>query len=85
MSYEHGRFVWFELLTKDVDRATSFYPETLPWKIETATASCRSRRRLSASGRIAPAARTSSLRPRRFRSTARAVKFVCALAASTRG
>ena len=37
MSYEHGRFVWFELLTKDVDRAKSFYPETLPWKIETAT------------------------------------------------
>lgn len=34
MSYEHGRFVWFELLTKDIDRATSFYPETLPWRIE---------------------------------------------------
>ena len=30
MSYEHGRFVWFELLTKDVDRATSLYSETLP-------------------------------------------------------
>ena len=36
MSYEHGRFVWFELLTKDVERATSFYSETLPWKIESA-------------------------------------------------
>ncbi|MDH3654048.1 MAG: VOC family protein [Myxococcales bacterium] len=34
MSYEHGRFVWFELHTKDIDRATSFYPETLPWRIE---------------------------------------------------
>ena len=34
MSYEHGRFVWFELLTKDIDRALSFYPETLPWRIE---------------------------------------------------
>ncbi len=34
MSYEHGRFVWFELLTKDIDRATSFYPETLPWRFE---------------------------------------------------
>ena len=34
MSYEHGRFVWFELLTKDIDRAVSFYPETLPWRIE---------------------------------------------------
>lgn len=37
MSYEHGRFVWFELLTKDVERATSFYPETLPWRIEPMT------------------------------------------------
>jgi len=34
MSYEHGRFVWFELLTKEVDKATSFYPEALPWRIE---------------------------------------------------
>lgn len=34
MSYEHGRFVWFELLSKDLERATSFYPETLPWRIE---------------------------------------------------
>jgi predicted enzyme related to lactoylglutathione lyase len=34
MSYEHGRFVWFELQTKDIDKATSFYPETLPWRIE---------------------------------------------------
>lgn len=34
MSYEHGRFVWFELHTKDIDRAVSFYPETLPWRIE---------------------------------------------------
>ncbi len=34
MSYEHGRFVWFELVTKDTDRAKSFYPETLPWRIE---------------------------------------------------
>ncbi len=33
MSYDHGRFVWFELHTKDPDRATSFYPETLPWRI----------------------------------------------------
>jgi hypothetical protein len=34
MSYEHGRFVWFELLTKDIDRAVSFYPESLPWRFE---------------------------------------------------
>jgi len=34
MSYEHGRFVWFELQTKEVDKATSFYPEALPWRIE---------------------------------------------------
>lgn len=34
MSYEHGRFVWFELLTKDIDKAIAFYPEVLPWRIE---------------------------------------------------
>jgi len=34
MSYEHGRFVWFELLTKEVDKATAFYQESLPWRIE---------------------------------------------------
>lgn len=33
MSYDHGRFVWFELHTKDPDQAASFYPETLPWRI----------------------------------------------------
>lgn len=33
MSYDYGRFVWFELLTKDIDRAKSFYLETLPWKV----------------------------------------------------
>ena len=37
MSYEHGRFVWFELMTKDVEGARSFYPETLPWRIEPMT------------------------------------------------
>jgi predicted enzyme related to lactoylglutathione lyase len=37
MSYEHGRFVWFELLTKEIDKATSFYPEILPWRIEPMT------------------------------------------------
>ncbi len=34
MSYEHGRFVWFELLTKDIEKAKSFYPEVVPWRIE---------------------------------------------------
>jgi len=34
MSYDHGRFVWFELLTKDVDKAKTFYPETLPWQVQ---------------------------------------------------
>lgn len=33
MSYEHGRFVWFELVTKDVEKARSFYPEVFPWRI----------------------------------------------------
>jgi len=34
MSHDHGKFVWFELMTQDVDKATSFYPETLPWKVQ---------------------------------------------------
>ena len=33
MSYEYGKFVWFELVTKETDKAAAFYPETLPWKI----------------------------------------------------
>ncbi len=33
MSRNYGRFVWFELLTKKLDQAKAFYPETLPWKI----------------------------------------------------
>ena len=37
MSYDHGRFVWFELLTKDTERAASFYTKTLPWRIEPMT------------------------------------------------
>ena len=34
MSYEHGRFVWFELMTKEVDKAKAFYLETLPWQVQ---------------------------------------------------
>jgi predicted enzyme related to lactoylglutathione lyase len=34
MIYEHKRFVWFELLTNDIEKAKSFYPEVLPWRIE---------------------------------------------------
>lgn len=37
MSYDHGRFVWFELLTKDIDKAISFYSQALPWRIEPMT------------------------------------------------
>lgn len=33
MSYDYGKFVWFELMTKDVEKAVAFYPETMPWKI----------------------------------------------------
>lgn len=31
---QQGRFVWFELLTPEVDAAKAFYTETLNWKIE---------------------------------------------------
>lgn len=36
MTYDHGRFVWFELITKEIERATTFYTEALPWRVETA-------------------------------------------------
>ena len=32
MSYDHGRFVWFELVTDDADRAKPFYAEVMGWK-----------------------------------------------------
>jgi predicted enzyme related to lactoylglutathione lyase len=32
--YTHGRVVWRELLTNDVDKARAFYSELLNWKIE---------------------------------------------------
>ncbi|MEM7136414.1 MAG: VOC family protein [Myxococcota bacterium] len=34
MNYDYGKFVWFELLTKDTEKAQAFYAETLPWKIQ---------------------------------------------------
>lgn len=33
MSYDYGRFVWFELVTKDAIAAKRFYPEVLGWKL----------------------------------------------------
>ncbi|MEC7522654.1 MAG: VOC family protein [Myxococcota bacterium] len=36
MSYDYGKFNWFELVTTDVERAVAFYPETLPWKAKDA-------------------------------------------------
>lgn len=32
MSYDYGRFVWFELNTHDKDAALRFYPEVIGWK-----------------------------------------------------
>ncbi|MGB5813115.1 MAG: VOC family protein [Polyangiales bacterium] len=34
MSYDHGRFVWFELLTQETEKAVAFYSESLPWKVQ---------------------------------------------------
>jgi hypothetical protein len=34
MAYLHGKFVWFELMTNDVEKAKAFYTELLGWKIE---------------------------------------------------
>lgn len=34
-TYLHGKWVWFELTTTDVEKAKAFYGELLGWKIET--------------------------------------------------
>lgn len=34
MSYQHGRFVWFECFTENTDRARSFYTELFDWTID---------------------------------------------------
>ncbi len=34
MSYDHGRFVWFELVAGDHAKAKAFYPELLGWKLD---------------------------------------------------
>jgi uncharacterized protein len=33
MSYDYGRFIWFELMTQDAKAAKRFYPEVLGWKL----------------------------------------------------
>lgn len=35
MSYDYGRFVWFELLTSEVEKLQAFYSEAFNWKVET--------------------------------------------------
>ncbi|MEM6990316.1 MAG: VOC family protein [Myxococcota bacterium] len=32
MSYQHGSFVWFELVVPDIEKAKAFYPETFGFK-----------------------------------------------------
>lgn len=34
MSYQHGRFVWFECFTENIERARSFYTELFDWTID---------------------------------------------------
>lgn len=34
MGKQHGKFVWFELFTADIERAKVFYTELLGWKVE---------------------------------------------------
>ncbi len=31
---EHGRFIWYELMTPDVTGAKAFYPAVLPWDVD---------------------------------------------------
>ena len=35
MTYDHGRFVWFELVAQDRSRAVDFYGEVIGWKVQT--------------------------------------------------
>ncbi len=35
MTYDYGRFVWFELMTPDTERAIAFYGEVIGWKVQT--------------------------------------------------
>lgn len=35
MTYDYGRFTWFELLTADKDAAAQFYGEVMGWKVQT--------------------------------------------------
>lgn len=34
MAHDHGRFVWFELITAKAEKAKAFYPEVFGWKVE---------------------------------------------------
>ncbi len=34
MTYDYGRFVWFELLTSDIERASKFYAEVIGWTVQ---------------------------------------------------
>ena len=34
MSFDHGRFVWFECFTSDVESAGAFYSELLGWRVQ---------------------------------------------------
>ena len=31
MAYKHSHFVWFELITLDIDKGTSYYPAVVGW------------------------------------------------------
>lgn len=37
MAYHQGKFVWFEIMSTDVERAKAFYTELLNWKAEPMT------------------------------------------------
>ena len=34
---DHGRFIWYELMTRDVAGAKAFYPAVLPWDVDDAS------------------------------------------------
>ena len=50
MSNNHGRFIWYELITTDLDAATRFYEDVVGWTHEDMTGGGMTYRVMSASG-----------------------------------
>jgi predicted enzyme related to lactoylglutathione lyase len=50
MSEHHGRFIWYELITTDLDGASRFYEDVVGWTHEDMTNDCMTYRMVKADG-----------------------------------